>query len=67
MRVAVALPALFSSMKLIVEFIMSSVMMPTKSCQPGSFPENTKQINPRQFNQTSHNPSHAMLWNIMIH
>ncbi|CAI0406935.1 unnamed protein product [Linum tenue] len=31
MRAAAALPALFSSMKLIVELIMSSTMMPTKS------------------------------------
>ncbi|BAT00424.1 Os07g0191250, partial [Oryza sativa Japonica Group] len=38
MRAAAALPALFSSMKLIVELMMSSVMMPTKSCQSGGFP-----------------------------
>ncbi|BAS85830.1 Os03g0689350, partial [Oryza sativa Japonica Group] len=33
MSAAAALPALFSSMKLIVELISSSVMIPTKSCQ----------------------------------
>lgn len=35
MRAAAALPALFSSMKLIVELMMSRVMIPTKSCQSG--------------------------------
>ena len=38
MRAAAALPALFSSMKLIVELMMSRVMIPTKSCQSGGFP-----------------------------
>jgi hypothetical protein len=35
---AAALPALFSSMKLIVELMSSSVIIPTKSCQSGGFP-----------------------------
>jgi predicted acylesterase/phospholipase RssA len=35
MRAAAALPALFSSMKLIVELIIRSVIIPTKSCQSG--------------------------------
>ena len=38
MRAAAALPALFSSMKLIVELMRSKVMIPTKSCQSGAFP-----------------------------
>lgn len=38
MRAAAALPALFSSMKLMVELIISKVMIPTKSCQSGGFP-----------------------------
>jgi hypothetical protein len=38
MRAAAALPALFSSMKLIVELMMSRVIIPTKSCQSGGFP-----------------------------
>jgi hypothetical protein len=31
MRAAAALPALFSSMKLMVEFLISKIIMPTKS------------------------------------
>uniref|UniRef100_A0A2P2JF49 Plasma membrane ATPase 4-like n=1 Tax=Rhizophora mucronata TaxID=61149 RepID=A0A2P2JF49_RHIMU len=38
MSAAAALPALFSSMKLIVELINSKTTMPTKSCQSGGFP-----------------------------
>jgi hypothetical protein len=38
MRAAAALPALFSSIKLIVELMTSRVMIPTKSCQSGGFP-----------------------------
>jgi hypothetical protein len=38
MSAAAALPALFSSMKLIVELITRRVMIPTKSCQSGGFP-----------------------------
>ncbi|URD95349.1 hypothetical protein MUK42_29021, partial [Musa troglodytarum] len=38
MSAAAALPALFSSMKLIVELITSKVMIPMKSCQSGGFP-----------------------------
>jgi len=38
MRAAAALPALFSSMKLMVELMTSNVMIPTKSCQSGAFP-----------------------------
>ena len=38
MRAAAALPALFSSMKLIVELITSRQMIPTKSCQSGGLP-----------------------------
>jgi hypothetical protein len=37
MRAAAALPALFSSIKLMVELMMSSVIIPTKSCQSGGF------------------------------
>lgn len=35
---AAALPALFSSIKLIVEFITSKHIIPTKSCQSGPSP-----------------------------
>ena len=35
---AAALPALFSSMKLIVELITSNETIPTKSCQSGGLP-----------------------------
>lgn len=35
---AAALPALFSSMKLMVELITNSVKIPIKSCQSGGFP-----------------------------
>jgi hypothetical protein len=38
MSAAAALPALFSSMKLIVELMKSSVTIPTKSCQSGGRP-----------------------------
>ena len=38
MSAAAAFPALFSSMKLIVELITSRVIIPTKSCQSGGFP-----------------------------
>lgn len=38
MSAAAAFPALFSSIKLIVELIISRVMIPTKSCQSGGFP-----------------------------
>jgi hypothetical protein len=38
MRAAAALPALFSSIKLMVELMKRSVMIPTKSCQSGGFP-----------------------------
>jgi hypothetical protein len=38
MRAAAALPALFSSIKLIVELMKSSVTIPTKSCQSGGLP-----------------------------
>jgi hypothetical protein len=37
-RAAAALPALFSSMKLIVELITNKTMIPRKSCQSGGFP-----------------------------
>nr|GLL44296.1 hypothetical protein Ccrd_025584 [Ipomoea trifida] len=37
-RAAAALPALFSSMKLIVELMTSKQTIPTKSCQSGGFP-----------------------------
>lgn len=39
-RAAAAFPALFSSMKLIVELIMRSTMIPMKSCQSGGLPYN---------------------------
>lgn len=35
---AAAFPALFSSMKLMVELITSNAIMPTKSCQSGGLP-----------------------------
>jgi len=35
---AAALPALFSSMKLMVELMISNTMIPTKSCQSGGLP-----------------------------
>uniref|UniRef100_A0A0A9DC19 Mha2 n=1 Tax=Arundo donax TaxID=35708 RepID=A0A0A9DC19_ARUDO len=38
MRAAAALPALFSSMKEMVELITRSTMIPTKSCQSGGLP-----------------------------
>jgi hypothetical protein len=38
MRAAAALPALFSSIKLIVELMNSRTIIPTKSCQSGGFP-----------------------------
>jgi len=38
MRAAAALPALFSSMKLIVELITNNTTIPTKSCQSGGLP-----------------------------
>jgi hypothetical protein len=38
MREAAAFPALFSSIKLIVELMISKVIIPTKSCQSGAFP-----------------------------
>lgn len=38
MSAAAALPALFSSMKLIVELMKSRTIIPTKSCQSGGFP-----------------------------
>lgn len=38
MRAAAALPALFSSMKLMVELIMRRTTTPVKSCQSGGFP-----------------------------
>ncbi|KAG9131730.1 hypothetical protein Leryth_009463, partial [Lithospermum erythrorhizon] len=37
-RAAAAFPALFSSMKLIVELITSKQTIPTKSCQSGGLP-----------------------------
>lgn len=37
-RAAAALPALFSSMKEMVELITSKHTIPTKSCQSGGFP-----------------------------
>ena len=40
MRAAAALPALFSSMKLMVELIKSNATIPTKSCQSGGCPCN---------------------------
>lgn len=46
MRAAAALPALFSSMKLIVELMMSKVMIPTKSCQSGGFPWKVQEEHP---------------------
>jgi hypothetical protein len=38
MRAAAALPALFSSMKEMVELMTRSTMIPTKSCQSGGLP-----------------------------
>lgn len=38
MRAAAALPALFSSIKLIVELMTNKTMIPTKSCQSGGLP-----------------------------
>lgn len=38
MRAAAALPALFSSMKLMVELMINKASMPTKSCQSGGLP-----------------------------
>lgn len=38
MRAAAALPALFSSMKLMVELMTRRQMIPTKSCQSGGLP-----------------------------
>lgn len=38
MRAAAAFPALFSSIKLIVELIMSNTTIPRKSCQSGALP-----------------------------
>jgi hypothetical protein len=38
MRAAAALPALFSSMKLIVEFTSSKTRIPRKSSQSGGWP-----------------------------
>lgn len=43
-RAAAAFPALFSSMKDIVELITSRVMIPTKSCQSGGRPCGQYQI-----------------------
>lgn len=37
-RAAAALPALFSSIKLMVELMIRSVIIPTKSCQSGGLP-----------------------------
>jgi hypothetical protein len=37
-KAAAALPALFSSMKLMVELMMSNTTIPTKSCQSAGFP-----------------------------
>ena len=37
-RAAAALPALFSSMKEMVEFIKSNITIPRKSCQSGGSP-----------------------------
>lgn len=52
MRAAAALPALFSSIKLIVELITSKVIIPTKSCQSGGFPYKIRHIfNLSQKNQ----------------
>lgn len=39
-RAAAALPALFSSMKLMVELMINNDNMPTKSCQSGGLPWN---------------------------
>lgn len=44
MRAAAALPALFSSMKLMVELMIRRVIIPTKSCQSGGFPCSRKQF-----------------------
>lgn len=44
MRAAAALPALFSSTKLIVELMRSKTTIPTKSCQSGGFPCEEKEI-----------------------
>jgi len=51
MRAAAALPALFSSMKLIVELMTSKVMIPTKSCQSGGFPCKRKTYKEQSTNQ----------------
>jgi hypothetical protein len=48
MRAAAALPALFSSMKLIVELMMSRVMIPTKSCQSGGLFWKKNSVNTHQ-------------------
>lgn len=37
-KAAAALPALFSSMKLMVELMMSNTTIPTKSCQSAGLP-----------------------------
>jgi hypothetical protein len=37
-KAAAALPALFSSMKLMVELMISNTTIPTKSCQSAGFP-----------------------------
>ena len=42
MRAAAALPALFSSIKLIVKLMTSRVIIPTKSCQSRVFPGKAK-------------------------
>lgn len=47
-REAAAFPALFSSIKLIVELIISKQMIPTKSCQSGPSPWNTVKIKQRR-------------------
>jgi len=48
---AAALPALFSSIKLMVELITSNASIPTKSCQSGGLPcvfqENANEIENR--------------------
>jgi len=43
-KAAAALPALFSSMKLIVELMISNTTMPVKSCQSGGLPCHIKLI-----------------------
>ncbi|GJY92066.1 hypothetical protein Tco_0507848, partial [Tanacetum coccineum] len=69
---AVALPAMFSSMKPMVEFMINNVEIPMKSCQSGGFPyklvhDKCYSFRSTEFEFNNINPQESRLIKTIIH